>query len=322
MKIAHVADNLSKLQIETGDPLDVGSEWEDERTILGQIEALEFAGHSVVRLNFDKNLYTHLASEKPDCVFNISEGKTGKDRESIVPAICKCLDIPCTSSDAVGMGISLDKALCKIIAEQQQIPTPKWQVVDDVNNLDDTGLNYPLFVKPVFEGSSMGIRPESLVDTREKLIKQVKWLTENIGKALIEENMPGRELTVALLGNNNPEAFPVAEIKTGNRIYDKSMKSKDRMEEEVICPAETDEETGLKLVEWSKKLFKVMGLSGLARFDYKCDKNGNPAFLEVNPLPGLSRYYSVYTIQAKAHGLSYEQMINRLTDLAIEKNLR
>jgi len=319
MKIAHVADNLLKLEVKKNDPLDVGSEWEDERTILGQIDALEDAGHTVVRLDFDDTLIENLLAEKPDCVFNISEGKTGKDRESLVPAICKFLKIPCTSSDAVGMGISLDKVLCKIIAKQQNIPTARWLVADNTKDLNDSDLQYPLFVKPVFEGSSMGIRPESLVKDKKHLKTQTSWLTKNIGPALIEEYLSGRELTVGLIGNNEPEAFPVAEIKTGDKIYDKSMKGKDSMDEEVICPAPIDAEIEKQLISWSKTLFKIMGLSGLARFDYKCDRDGQPQFMEANPLPGLSKFYSVFTIQASVAGLSYNEMIAKLVSLALKK---
>ena len=322
MRVAHVSDDMKYLKPEPGDPQDLGSEWEDERTVLGQIEALEANGHEVIGLPFDRNLIEELQKARPDCVFNISEGRRGKDRESIVPALCRQLDIPCTSSDAVGMGVSLDKSMCKAIARSMGVPTADWALVRCAEDLRNVALEFPLFVKPNFEGSSMGIRPGSLVHSRQDLSRQADWLLEGIGPVLVEKMLEGPELCVALIGNEAVEAFPVAEVRTGGRIYDKSMKSKDRMEEEVICPAPIDDELAALLIGWSKRLFTQLGLAGLARFDYKCDLEGRPMFLEVNPLPGLSKHYSVYTLQAKAAGLSYEAMIGRLVEIAVGRHNR
>jgi D-alanine-D-alanine ligase len=322
MKIAHVHDVLETLAPRTGDPLDVGSEWEDERTIAGQIEGLCACGHTVVRVPFEQGFAACLMAEKHDCVFNISEGRTGRDRESIVPAVCQALDIPCTSSDAVGMGVTLNKAMCKAVARAARVVTPDWLLWRDASEIRRPPFGFPVFVKPNFEGSSMGIRPQSLVADMQALFEQASWVLTNIGPVLVEQAMPGPELTVALLGNEHPEIFPIAEIRTAGRIYDKSMKSKDRMEEEVICPAEIPGDIAERLVDDSLRLFTELGLAGAVRMDFKCDADGLPQFLEANPLPGLSRYYSVYTIQARAAGIGYDELMGRLVDLALARHSR
>jgi len=319
MKVALVYDDLSRLAPGPEDPLDVGSEWEDARTIAGQAAALAANGYTVASIPYDTHFFAALENERPDCVFNIAEGRRGKDRESIVPAICRSLDIPCTSSDAVGLGLSLDKDLCKHIAHAHGVPTPDWFVVRRIKALDSLALPFPLFVKPNFEGSSMGIRPDSIVRTAEQLRERVAWLLCKIGPALVETYMPGPELTVGLLGNDDPIAFPVAEVRTAGRVYDKTMKNKDKMEEEIVCPAPIAPESAGELVAWSKTLFHELGLAGMARFDFKCDAAGKPGFLEVNPLPGMSRYYSVFTFQAQAASLTYEQLIGRIVELALER---
>lgn len=316
MKIALVYDDLASLVPDPQDPLDVGGEWEDERTICGQAEALASLGYEVVRIPYDADFHRRLLDERPRVVFNIAEGRRGRDRESLVPALCRLLGIACTSSDAVGMGLTLNKALCKAVARAHGVPTPDWWLVREPGDFASLPENEaPLFVKPNLEGSSMGIRPESLVREPDALLPQVKWELENVGEVLVERALPGAEYTVGLLGDREPCALPIAEIRTHGKVYDKSMKSKDKLEEEILCPIATPYDESL--VAWSKRLFVELGLSGFARFDFKCDAAGRPQFMEVNPLPGLSRYYSVFTIQAAAAGIGYEALLGRIVSLAL-----
>lgn len=317
IRVALVYDDLASLQACPDDPLDVGSEWEDERTVAGQAEALAANGFEVTRLPYDAEFLDRLRKWAPDVVFNIAEGRRGKDRESIVPAACRLLGIACTSSDAVAMGLSLDKSLCKAVARAYGIPTADWRLVRRADDLDHFSLPLPVFVKPNFEGSSMGIRPSSLVREAADLAPQVRWVLEHIGPALVETALPGAEYTVGLLGDETLTALPVAEIRTHGRIYDKSMKSKDKLEEEILVPAELDPAVAARLVRDSRRLFVELGLGGLARFDFKADAQGEPQFMEVNPLPGLSRYYSVFTIQAQAAGIAYTDLLGRLVRYAL-----
>ncbi len=319
MKVALVHDDLARLVSRPDDPLDIGSEWEDERTVAGQAEALRAAGHEVTRISHGPDLIAKLEAFRPDCVFNIAEGRRGKDRESIVPAVCRQMGFACTSSDAAAMALTLDKGLSKALARSLGIPTPDGIVVRRPGDLEGPLPSPPLFVKPNGEGSSMGIRPESVARTLEDAREAARRLLDAIGPVLLETFLPGPEYTVGLLGNEDPEAFPVAEIRTGGRVYDKSMKSKDRMEEEIVCPADLDPETATRLVDWSRTLWREMGLAGMARFDFKCDRNGRPAFLEANPLPGMSRFYSVYILQAATHGIGYERLLARIVDLAVRR---
>ena len=306
-----------------GGMLDMGHEWEDERTLAGLVEAVRACGHRVIRVPFDPDLVRRLDDLAPAkaIILNIAEGVRGRNRESLVPAICEILGLPYTCADATGLALTLDKRLAKTLAARAGAPTAEWALVSDPDNPPARLPAFPLFVKPNAQGSSMGIRPDSVAHDLPELRRKVAELCSGgLGPALVETYLAGPELHVAIMGDaRGLTVFPPALIETDGRVYDASMKTKERMEERVICPAPLAEAARSELVGFACTLYNELGLHGPCRFDFKCDAAGLPHFLEANPLPGISRYYSVYTMQAQAAGLSYEEMIGAILEGALHR---
>ena len=296
-------------------PEDAGSEYEDERTIEALLEAIRRCGHEAERLALGEDFPERVRSLDPDLVFNIAEGIHGPARESIVPAWLDHLGIPYTGSDGLTLAVSLDKALAKTLAAGLGVRTPAFRRVGSEAELEGLALEYPLFVKPNGEGSSMGIRRSSLVETPEHLRRQVAWVLKTYGQdCLVEEFAPGREFCVGILGNEDPWFLPIVEVRSPGAFY--SYEYKHRHRKELICPADLPEDVAAEARESSLKLYRVLRCRDFARADLKLDRHGRPSFLEINPLPGLSPYYSIFTCQARAAGMSHEELIGTIIELA------
>jgi len=138
----------------------------------------------------------------PDIVFNIAEGWNGVSREAQIPAMLEMLGIPYTGSDALTLAICLDKSRTKEILSFHNIPTPKFSVIESLSNLLPLRPDFPCIVKPLNEGSSKGIFNASLVQNERKLREQVENILRTYQEpVIVEEFLPGREFTVAMLGN-------------------------------------------------------------------------------------------------------------------------
>ncbi len=165
----------------------------------------------------------------------------------------------------------------------------------------------------------MGIRRASLVRTDEELTRQVRWVLDNYGQdCLVEAFAPGREFCVGLLGNGKPEVLPIAEIRTAGDFY--SYEDKHEHRKELICPAKISGELAQEMTEMALTVFRLLDCRDLARADLKLDGQGQPAFLEINPLPGLSPYYSIYPQQAEAAGIAFGELIGQIIELACRRH--
>jgi len=227
--------------------VDARAEYDDEVTIAHIERALCRFGHRVVLLPDRSDLVENLSRAKSDgldIVFNLAEGRRGRNRESLVPAILEWMDIPYTGSDPLTLGLSLDKGLCKTIAAAAGVRTAPHAVVDSADGARQVRLRFPLFVKPLCEGSSKGVRLKSKAETTEEL---VEWVVRTYRQpALVEEFLHGREFSVGVLGNG-PEVlvFPLLEVRlwteeaggyvAGGPVY--SFDHKVNNLEEFVCPA-------------------------------------------------------------------------------------
>ena len=167
IKIGFVYD--SPVEKDSAGAESVASEYEDSRTIDWMYEYLSELGEAI-RLPWKRELLAELIRENVDVIFNITEASGGRNRESLVPAIAEALGIPCTGTDAVGLGLSLDKYITKVIAIQNGIPTPAFlriKLSDELNSkrAEIEAIGYPLFLKPITGGSSQGIRQTSRVES-------------------------------------------------------------------------------------------------------------------------------------------------------------
>lgn len=307
----------------------VASEYEDSRTIDWMYRCLGTLGE-VIRLPWCRESLVQLVNTGVDVIFNITEAEGGRDRESLVPAVAEALGIPCTGTDAIGLGLSLDKYLTKVIAVHNGIPTPAFLRIGCLSELDKERRNieaigYPLFVKPVTGGSSMGIRRSARVESFESLHDEIKWIIESCrDAALIERFIPGREFTVGMLATDSLQYLPVAELlfEKGNPGAFYSFEMKSIHQKEVICPADIPQDVSGQMQDYSGRIFHALGCRDLARVDFRRGEDGINYLIEINPLPGLSPFYSVFTWQAEAAGIKPEELLKIVIGNALSRPLK
>ena len=306
----------------------VAAEYEDEPSIEWLRACLSSRGR-VVDLPWSSDFPSRLRSSGCDVVFNITEASGGRNRESYVPAATEAIGIPCTGSDALALGVCLDKQLAKSVARACGIPVAPGVLLRHMSEVESKsaeidGLTLPLIAKPNTGGSSMGIRAESRITSRADLRQAVEYVLEECGDAaLVEEFVAGRELAGGILERHEPgvrpirETLPVAEIRTGGGRADDfySFEHKSAHDKQIRFP---DGPEGLleQVTSWSVTLFDAIGCRDLARVDFRVSAADLPVFLEINPLPGLSPYYSIYPKQAERAGLEPEQLVHRLLENA------
>jgi D-alanine-D-alanine ligase len=294
------------------------------------VESALAARHQVTLVNADLNAFETLRRLRPELVFNMAEGLHGASREAQIPAMLDMLGIPYTGSDPVTLGNCLDKQRSKEILSYHRIPTPRFIEVVSPAELP-LRLRYPLMVKPTLEGSSKGVTDRALVFNRRELVRQVEWVLDNYRQpALVEEYLPGREFTVALLGNGPAlRVLPMVEINFDtlpagvNPIYSYEAKWLWDREEEPLqifsCPAQLEPLLQRRIEEICRRAFSVMGCRDWCRIDVRLDGRGLPNIIELNPLPGIlprPEQNSCFPKAARAAGLSYQQMILAVVDAA------
>lgn len=312
---------------------DAYAEWDTIETIHAVRDALSLR-HTVSLIEADEHAYGTLRSNRPDIVFNIAEGRFGASREAQIPAMLEMLNIPYTGSDPLTLGICLDKSRAKEILSYYSIANPKFKVISSLNELRTLDFPVPAMVKPLFEGSSKGIFDKSLVHTAAELAAQVtKVIEEYEQPALIEEFLPGREFTVAMLGNGDDLAvLPIVEIKFDslpsgvNPIYSYEAKwiwdqSSDPLEI-FECPAQLNPSLKTAIEDLCRNSYNALRCRDWSRIDVRLDKNGRPNIIEINPLPGILPKIednSCYPKAARMAGLNYNEMLNAVLDAGMKR---
>lgn len=268
---------------------DAFEEFDSIETVEALERALRAHGHEPVRIGYGEALL----DADVDFVFNIAEGFGGRGRESQVPAVCELLGIPCTGSDPLIIGVTLDKALAKTYAKAHGIAVAGSE-------------RFPLFVKPACEGSSMGISQSSLCRTPEELNAVVAQL-EKYGPVLVEEFLPGDEYTVGVVQG---EVLGVMQVvpRTPQKDFVYTIEVKRDYENLVDYKlVDAPDVARLALDVW-----REFHLRDVARIDVRRDRDGVPCFIEVNPLPGVHPKHSDLVIMARLAGVTYEQLIGAI----------
>lgn len=307
------------------DPPDANAEFDHPSTIGVIAAAIEASGFKVKKIGNASRLLEKIDHLDVDIVFNISEGISGRNRESQVPVLLEMRGIPFVGSDALTLGMTLDKIMAKKIFISEKIPTPKFFEVKTVDALNDTDhLKFPLIVKPRFEGSSKGLSDNSRVETMEELKKQVEYIIGAYKQpALIEEFISGQEFTVAVVGNDPPEVMPIVQIKIDGRLklndkfYTFARITSNRLE--YICPAHISQELRKKIADLALRTYEAVECCDFGRVDFRVDNDGNVFVLEINPLPSLSTE-DVFSLVAKEVGITYNQIIGRILDSALKRH--
>jgi len=313
---------------------DTYAEWDTASTVRAVERALN-SKYDTAFLIANSRFEEKLARTPVDLVFNMAEGLHGTFRESLVPAILEDRGIPYTGSDPLTLALSLDKARTKEVLAFHGIPTPAFAVVHDAADLAGLdGFEIPAMVKPVAEGSSKGIYDANCVRERSALAPKVRELLERYRQpVLVEAFLPGREFTVAVLGNPpRRQVLPIVEINFGelppgaNPIYSYEAKwvwdTPEKPLNMFTCPAPLDPTLRQAIERAVLGACRVLRVRDWCRVDVRLDAAGAPHVMELNPLPGIlpdPEENSCFPKAAAAAGMTYEEMIHRVVDSAIER---
>ncbi|MBU1194292.1 MAG: D-alanine--D-alanine ligase [Proteobacteria bacterium] len=322
MKIGLTYD-LRSDYLNQGYSMEETAEFDKESTIEGLETAIQNAGHHTERIGNARQLMKKLLEgETWDMVFNICEGLYGDGRESLVPALLDLYKIPYVFSGPVTLGVGLNKGFAKQIVRDSGVNTPAFHVVSDLADIQDIDLEYPLFAKPVFEGTGKGIDSASKLNSKEELEAVCKkLLTQFSQPVLVEEYLPGREFTVGVLGTGDaamvPGAMEIVYKQATDAIY--SYENKENYEQVVDYIAVEGQ-----MLEDCKKIalaaWKALNCFDGGRIDVRVDRFGKISFIEVNPLAGLNPQISDLPILCRLNNVSYQDIINTILASAIKRN--
>ena len=302
------------------------AEFDRPDTVDGIENALRELGYETERIGHARQLIAALAGgRKWDLVFNICEGLHGAARESQVPAILDVYDIPYTFSDPLVTGLCLHKGLTKLAVGAAGVPTPRFALVEQLADLEQVDLRYPLFAKPVAEGTGKGIDPTSKITGPDQLRSVCGRLLQTFRQpVLVEEFLPGREFTVGIVGTGSKAEvlgtmevvlLPHAEAEVYS--YANKENSEERVTYRLIRP-EQDPEVA-RGEEISLAAWRALGCRDAGRVDIRSDAMGQPQFIEVNPLAGLHPWHSDLPMVAGFTGMSYVQLLDRIVRAARER---
>lgn len=346
MRVALLANLQKNAPTWEGMPPDRWDDLDSEETIEAIMQALEAGGHKVTFLEGALSLIEELPKVKPDICFNICEGHYGDAREAHVPAILEMMRIPYTGSRVMTLALALDKPMTKRVLSYHGLPTPAFQTFERVNEPLDPDISFPVFVKPSREGTGMGVTPDSIVYDEEQLRQQLRVQFERYDQPiLVEHFIEGREVTVGVVGNlTTPVAWRLPENEDAPRvsrgltflppmeidldryeteagIYTSRIKTELVHDFHWTCPANLEPIMVEELNWLTAATFRVTGCQDVARVDFRLDRNDDDKayILEINPLPGLNPEYSDLCIEASAYGWTYEELVNGILEVAIER---
>lgn len=305
---------------------DSSEEYDSPDTIDALASTIEDLGHETVRLGGGPEFLRNVVRADVDLVFNIAEGRgTHRSREAQVPSVLEMLGIPYTGSDPLTLAVALDKAVAKRIAASHGVRTP-WSMlaasVDDLDALGPEGFSYPLVVKPTYEGSSKGVRADSKVTDWASLVRMVSLITQEYRQpALVERFVPGREVTVGIVGHTDPRVVGVMEVVPNTGLDDGFMYTIEvkRNYRELVtyaCPPAMEPQVIQAIEREALAAFRALGCRDVARLDFRVSPEGEPVFIEANPLPGMGSY-SDLPIMAGLRGWRFRQLVEAVLTSAI-----
>jgi D-alanine-D-alanine ligase len=284
-------------------------------------EALVNNGHTVTLIPASLHLLDDIrAVDGLDVIFNACTGITSKMEQANVVGMLELLQIPFVGSGLSTHILGLHKHISKRLFRSVGVPTANFQVFYSGEEPVDPSLRYPLIIKPEHEGSSLGITEESVVLDEKQLRHMIQKIFQLFNQpALAEEFITGREFTIGVLGNDEPEVLPIQEITydtdDGKGFMTVDIKARDAIG--VICPAPLDEATAAAMMDYAAKAYKALDCKGSARIDVRMGDDGIPYFLEINTLPGMQPAYSDFPRVAYAAGYTYDTLIQKMLDLAM-----
>lgn len=298
--------------------------WSDEREISYDsgkacAEALTTAGFNVEVLDpADPQFFTTFPTQAFDVAFVVLHGRYGED--GCIQGYLELLGIPYTFSDVFAQASAMEKDKTKELIATVGVPAPKGIALRNIEKPDATlakeiveELGLPLIVKPIANGSSYGVSKVSDVDMLPQAIEAALICSQG---ALVEECIQGTEITVPVIGNDDPTTLPIVEIVTGAEFYDSQVKY-EPSELHHIIPARLDTKVYQQAEEYAVRAHRALGCAGCSRSDFIIDETGVPYLLEVNTIPGMTNT-SLLPDSARRAGLEFPELCTIFVELALE----
>ena len=299
------------------------AEFDKTETIDALEESLQALGYRTERIGNLQSLSKALtAGGRWDLVFNIAEGMHGFGREAAIPALLEAYRMPCTFSDPLVLSLTLHKGMTKRVIRDLGIPTPDFAVIEAERDVETIELPFPLFAKPVAEGTGKGISSASKISTRDDLRAICRMLLARYRQpVLVETFLPGRELTVAMVGTGaEARALGVMEIMLNEYAephaytYENKEDYEKRVQYRLIDDALAVQAREIALAAW-----RGLGCRDAGRVDLRADSAGTPHFLEVNPLAGMNPIHSDLPIICRLSGITYQTLIDLIMQSALRR---
>ena len=299
------------------------AEFDKESTIEAIEKTLQMLGHSTERIGNIWDLTGQLSKGKKwDLVFNIAEGLRGLGREAQVPAILDAYNIPYTFSDPLVLAVSLHKGITKRVLRDLGIPTPNFYEVNTIHDISNINLPYPLFAKPIAEGTGKGIHSNSKINNESELTKVCLELLKKFNQpVLVEEFLPGREFTIGVVGTAEKArvvgAMEVILLKSAEQeVYSYANKEnwEDRVEYKLVDDQIVKQAEEFVLAAWRGLCCRDAG-----RVDVRIDRNGIPNIIELNPLAGIHPTISDLPIICNLKNISYKTLFTWIIESASER---
>lgn len=323
LRIGLVYD-LRKEYLAAGYSIEEVAEFDSVETIDAFDKTLCSLGHKVERIGNARALCSRLtAGERWDLVFTIAEGVSGRSREAQVPCLLELYGIPYTFSDPLVSCVTMDKAIAKRLVREAGLNTPDFMVVRELSDLRDCRMKFPLFAKPIAEGTGKGIDQHSHIDSIQKLETTCRELLARFKQpVLVEEFLPGREFTVGIVGTaDEARVIGTMEVEilhgTDGNIYSFDMKEK--CEEHVRYSPLKDLDLRREVEKLALDAYLTLGCRDAARADIRVDSAGKPSFMEVNTLPGMHPTHSDLPMIATQEGMSYTDLIGAIISSAMQR---
>lgn len=291
------------------------AEFDFAETVAALADAVAALGHTPERIGHGRALAARLAAgDRWDLVYNVAEGVAGRAREAQVPGLLELYDIPYTGSDPLTCAATLDKAVAKRLVRDAGVATPAFAVVRQARDCHDLSLTYPLFAKPIAEGTGKGIMAASRITSAAALRRVCRQLLETYRQpVLVEEYLAGREFTVGIVGTD-AAARVIGMIEViflqpdAPAVYSYSVK--EQWEEHVRYEIPRSDDVSAAVARLALASYRALECRDVGRVDIRLDARGAPHFMEVNPLPGMHPSHSDLPIIARMHGISFVELVD------------
>jgi len=311
------------------DYLDLGyneeetAEFDSIDTIEAIEQTLQSLGYSADRIGNVWNLAKRLANgDRWDLVFNIAEGLRGIGREAQVPSLLDAYDIPYTFSDPLVLALTLHKGMTKRVLRDLGIPTPDFAEINSEEGIEKIRLSYPLFAKPIAEGTGKGINSASRIVNKEELHQVCRHLLTTYKQpVLVETFLPGREFTVAVAGTGRAaEVLGIMEIalrsNAKEKVYSYTNKEQCKLYVDYTL---VDDDLSRKAADTALRAWSGLNCRDAGRIDLRTDADGIPNLIEINPLAGMHPQHSDLPIICNLAGIPYTRLFEMIMESALSR---